>query len=292
MVSPAHVPRILLLAASLLFPACLLGQASDGDEKLAGQVQSLSESIRQARSELSESRAEIRELRMVVEQMRNQLSELTQAASASPPQAIRRRSEGNRSGESDADEKTRTISAQSSPNEPRSAAISQDDWELLNAKVEEQHQDKVESGSKFRLKLSGLLLMNALTTSGQVDNLDLANVALPRTDTASRGSTAASLRQSIIGLTGTGPTLVGANTAADLQFDFFGGLPAGYGSAGSGVARIRLARIRFDWENRSVVGGLDTPFFSPNSPTTYVSVAEPGSLHGWEPVGVESFAPA
>jgi hypothetical protein len=130
--------------------------------------------------------------------------------------------------------------------------------------------------------------MNALTTSGQVDNLDLASLALPRTETASHASTAASLRQSIIGLTGTGPTLVGAGTVADLQFDFFGGVPAGYGSAGSGVARIRLARIRFDWENRSVVGGLDTPFFSPNSPTTYVSVAEPGfstagNLWVWSP---------
>jgi hypothetical protein len=180
------------------------------------------------------------------------------------------------------------VSAQAPADGTHPALISEDDWELLNAKVEEQHQDKVESGSKFRLKLSGLLLMNALSTSGQVDNLDLANVALPSTQTASHGSTAASLRQSIIGLTGTGPTLAGANTAADLQFDFFGGLPAGYGSDGSGIARIRLARMRFDWESRSVVGGLDTPFFSPNSPTTYVSVAEPGfstagNLWVWSP---------
>jgi hypothetical protein len=169
-----------------------------------------------------------------------------------------------------------------------SAAIAQEDWELLKAKVDEHQQDKVESASKFRLKLSGLVLLNALSTAGRVDNLDLADVALPRSTSADRGATSASLRQSILGLTGTGPTLMGARTAADLQFDFFGGLPTGYSSAGSGIARIRLARMRFDWANTSAVGGLDTPFFSPNSPTTYLSVAEPGfstagNLWAWTP---------
>jgi hypothetical protein len=47
-------------------------------------------------------------------------------------------------------------------------------------------------------------------------------------------------------------------------------------------------RVRFDWNSTSVVAGLDTPFFSPNMPTTYMSVAVPGfasagNLWTWTP---------
>jgi hypothetical protein len=47
--------------------------------------------------------------------------------------------------------------------------------------------------------------------------------------------------------------------------------------------------MRFDWEKTSVVGGLDTLFFSPNSPTSYMTVAEPafasaGNLWTWTPM--------
>jgi hypothetical protein len=171
---------------------------------------------------------------------------------------------------------------------PRAAQISQDDWDLLNARVEEQRQTKVESGSKFRLKLSGLALFNAFDNSGQVDNLDVPDIAVPRLAGYSQGGGGASVRQSIIGLTGFGPTIFGARTSADLQMGFYGGLPSGYTATSSGIVNLRLARIRFDWENTSVVGGLDSPFFSPNSPSTYMSVAVPGlasagNLWTWTP---------
>jgi hypothetical protein len=96
------------------------------------------------------------------------------------------------------------------------------------------------------------------------------------------------VRQSIIWLTGFGPQIFGARTSADLQVGFFGGLPSGYNATTSGIASLRLARIRFDWENTSAIAGLDTPFFSPNTPTTYMSVAVPGfasagNLWTWTP---------
>jgi hypothetical protein len=73
-----------------------------------------------------------------------------------------------------------------------------------------------------------------------------------------------------------------------VQMDFFGGLPTGYGATSSGLAEVRLARIRFDWKNTSAVGGLDYPFFSPNTPTTYMTVVVPGfasagNLWTWTP---------
>ena len=91
---------------------------------------------------------------------------------------------------------------------PSAAQISQEDWDLLNGKVEEQRQTKVESGSKFRLRLSGLALFNAFNTTGQVDNLDLPSAAVPAVSGYSQSGTGASVRQSTIGLTGFGPVLL------------------------------------------------------------------------------------
>lgn len=131
-------------------------------------------------------------------------------------------------------------------------------------------------------------MFNAFGTFGQTDNTDLPGIAVSRTLGYSDGSVGASVRQSILGLTGVGPVVFGARTSGDVQVDFFGGLPSGYGASSSGLAEVRLARIRFDWKNSSVVAGLDYPFFSPNLPSTYMSVAVPGfasagNLWSWTP---------
>ena len=44
---------------------------------------------------------------------------------------------------------------------------------------------------------------------------------------------------------------------------------------GAGIMGLRVARVQFDWRNASITGGLETPFFSPNSPTSYLSLAVP-----------------
>ena len=146
---------------------------------------------------------------------------------------------------------------------------------------------KVESGSKFPLRLSGMVLLNTLISSGRLDNFDVPTVAI--SSTGSTGATGISLRQTTIGLEGFGPQYLGAATSADVQADFFGGMPNGYGASASGLMRLRLARIRMDWKNTSIVGGVDTPFFSPDSPTSYLTVAEPafsaaGNLWTWSPM--------
>jgi hypothetical protein len=169
-----------------------------------------------------------------------------------------------------------------------SQPVSSDEWQMLNAKVEEHQQVKVESASKFKLKLSGMVLFNAFSTAGSVDNIDVPEFAVSRPLGAPHGSSGASFRQSILGLTGVGPQIGGAHTSADLQLDFYGGMPSGYSQSASGIARLRIARMRMDWEKTSIIAGLDLPFFSPNSPTTYMSVGEPGfsgsgNLWAWVP---------
>jgi len=46
--------------------------------------------------------------------------------------------------------------------------------------------------------------------------------------------------------------------------------------------------MRVDWKSTSIIGGIDTPFFSPDSPASYLTVAAPafsgaGNLWTWSP---------
>ena len=56
----------------------------------------------------------------------------------------------------------------------------------------------------------------------------------------------------------------------------------------SGLFRLRVASLRMDWENTSIVAGQDKLFLSPLSPTSFASLALPafsyaGNLWGWIP---------
>jgi hypothetical protein len=58
--------------------------------------------------------------------------------------------------------------------------------------------------------------------------------------------------------------------------------------AGTGHLRLRTGTVRMDWERTSVVGGMDSLFFSPSYPTSVASLGIPplsysGNLWGWLP---------
>lgn len=158
---------------------------------------------------------------------------------------------------------------------------------LLSGQVQEQSQTKVESGSKYRVRLSGIVLLNTAITRGSVDNLDFPQVATPSFPGTS-GSFSGSLRQSQIGLEAFGPDIAGAHTSANINFDFAGGFPDTANGAAFGIVRLRTGTIRFDWANTSLVGGQDSLFFAPLTPTTLTSLAIPalsytGNLWMWTP---------
>ena len=258
----------ILVSVLLLLGALASAQnsttPSGGTEQ--DSISALREELRQTREQLARSESEIRQLHGIVDRMQLQVEQLAAGPTAG----------------------TRALVQAEPDAQAQAPAPTSDEWQMLAAKVDEHEQAKVDSASKFRLKLSGLFLFTAFSNAGTVDNIDLPDYAYPRPDGAAHGNTGASLRQSIIGLTGIGPRIAGARTSADLQLDFFGGMPAGYSQYASGIARLRIARMRLDWENSSLVAGLDAPFFSPNSPTTYASVAQPafsssGNLWNWLP---------
>jgi hypothetical protein len=268
---------LLLLIGSCPIVTEARPQSADSTQQgeTDARIAALDKSLQETRAELAETRAEIKQLRDLLESMNGKAPESTHAVVPSTS------AEQQQSG---------SVAENGQPGSTPApqAQISEDDWQILKTEVQQQEQDKVESGSKYRLHLWGLALFNAFDVSGAVDQFDLPTVALPPGADVANGGLGGSLRQSIIGLTGTGPDLLGARTSADLQMDFFGGLPTGYAGASSGLFRLRLARIRFDWTHTSVVGGLDTPFFSPDMPTSYMSVAVPafaaaGNLWTWSP---------
>lgn len=259
-----------LLALLALSSLAVVAQESTQTKPSEGtdrrSVEQLQQQLTATEQRLSESERKLRELSSIVENLQRQMAGLKQEPEAPTV------------------ESQTTVAEQ----KPQNSKITDDEWQLLAAKVEEHQQTKVESVSKFRLKLSGMFLLNVFGNSGFVDEIDLPRVAYPRPPAASDGTFGASIRQSIIGLTGYGPDFGGARTSADLQLDFFGGIAGGYSGYSSGLARLRLARMRLDWDKTSVVGGLDNLFLSPNTPTSYMSVAEPafassGNLWTWTP---------
>ena len=159
---------------------------------------------------------------------------------------------------------------------------------VVNARLKEQNQAKVESSSKYRVRLSGLALFNLFANRGSVDNQDVPQIARPDGLFGSAGTFGGSLRQSQIGLEAFGPDVAGARTSAEIRLDFAGGFPQAPNGGLNGLVRLRTGTVRFDWANTSIVAGQDYLFFSPLTPTSYASLAIPalsysGNLWGWTP---------
>src|ERR1700722_2610446 len=164
----------------------------------------------------------------------------------------------------------------------------QEQDEILHAEVKQHDQTKVESASKYPVKINGLVLFSSFLNDGAVDNIDLPIVALPRNPTIEHGSLAATVRQTVLGLEAKGPMLWGARSAGDFHVDFFGGVPYTDYTTSTGTLRLRTAHARLDWANHSLIAALDAPLVSPIEPTSYVGLGEPpfawsGNLWIWAP---------
>lgn len=161
------------------------------------------------------------------------------------------------------------------------------DQELANARIQEHEQTKVESASKYSVRLSGLVLLNLVSTRGSVDSLDLP-LAAREPDAASASGAGMSVRQSTIGLEVFGPEVGGAKTSGDLALDFFGGFPQTSDGLSAARLRLRTANVKMSWDHLSIAAGQDAPFFSPQTPASLLATAYPafsssGNLWTWTP---------
>jgi len=125
----------------------------------------------------------------------------------------------------------------------------QEEQEVLQAEVKQHDQTKIESMSKYPVRVYGLLLFNAFSNAGVVDNSNLPSAAIARTPDLSHGSVGGTFRQTLLGISASGPRLYGAKTSGDLSIDFFGDPTYNYYGSTNGNVRLRRADIGLTWES-------------------------------------------
>ncbi|WP_433964670.1 hypothetical protein [Tunturiibacter gelidiferens] len=236
--------------------------------KMEQRLETISSSLEAAHQQLEQSRKEILQLQRELLLIKEQL------AATQPVH-----SEQSRAGNDSVDTAKATASA---------IEDLQERQQTLEEQVKLHEQTKIESGSKYPVRVTGLILFNSFINKGIVDNIDLPEVALSASNDSGDGSAGAGFRQTILGLEGFGPRIVGAKTSADINLDFFGGLAYGTTATSAGIVRMRTASINLDWDHDSVQAGMVEPLISPLSPTSYATVAEPslsgaGNLWTWSP---------
>ena len=260
--------------------------ASSQSDSTAAAIHELQQQVNELRSAMAEMRSETEQYRAENAELRHELrtARSPSATAAGPPLGASYQPVPA----GDADPPNSQPAPKASPAgslEDRVASL-EESSQLVNSKVNDQYQTKVESASKYRVRLSGIVLLNLFNSHGDTDNLDFPSfVRGPSTGTGSFGAT---MRQSEIGLEVFGPTLAGAKTSASLQADFAGGFPSTWNGVDSGIFRLRTASMRMDWKDTSIVVGQDGAFFSPLSPTSFASLAVPalnyaGNLWAWTP---------
>jgi hypothetical protein len=241
-------------------------------QKLQAQVQDLHAQVSDLRAQQQTAKAESELLRKELDLAKSQLTALAVPVSGGP-----------------AAQAVSVASSKTSTAEERISRL-EENQQLADSKIAEQSQTKVESGSKYRVRLNGILLLNMFENRGTVENSDFPLLAESQRAQflSSGGSFGGSVRQSQIGIEGFGPTIAGAQTSANLEFDFAGGFPEVPNGTSFGIMRLRTGTVRFDWPKTSVVAGQDTLFFVPNNPTSLATLAVPalaysGTLWNWAP---------
>jgi hypothetical protein len=260
-----------LLVVALSRPRAIAQAASETTDKaLAQSVQELRQQVEELRAAVADMKAEASEYRAQSEELRKQLQSLRSSPPAQPSSVVAAEQPGNNS----TDQRLTSV---------------EETTQLLQNQLRSQYQTKVESASKYRARLSGLVLLNLFSNHGTVDNIDVPSYADPTNSYGTRSSFGATLRQSELGLEVFGPEVHGARTSGQVQLDFGGGFPSGaLDGINTGLVRLRTASVRLDWPSLSVVAGQDNLFISPNAPTSFASLIIPGfgysgNLWAWAP---------
>ena len=297
----AHVCQVLCLVLALLISSNVPAVSPPSRRKIKktrllpppAPPQQLQSVLDQARRTAEQAQTEARQAREQNDLLQRQLAENT-AEIARLRQTIAEF--GTRLEElKNPPAETKQIAAISSAQDKPPIEDVKSDLELLReqvdvhaAQIKEQAQTKVESDSKFRIKLHGLLLFNTfLNTKDSTLNDVPLFAALPNT-AYRKNNVGASLRQSRFGFTLEGPTLSpalgSARLTAETEFDFW----SGDNTEVLGSLRILTASARLDWERTSLIVGQRPPLISPRNPTSLAAVwfspfNQAGNLWQWRP---------
>ncbi len=254
---------VLVLAAAAPLQAQQKSDAAQengpGMAELEKHLDAMSARIESMRQELVDSRNEMQAMRSELSDLRRELGEKNANATVTAVSALR-----------------------------SSVEQLQDTSEVLEAEVKQHDQTKVETASKFPVRISGSVLFTSLFNSGTTDNIDVPIVAVAPPANASQGSLSATARQTILGLDASGPQFGSARSSAALSVDFFGGMPYADTTTAAGLVRLRTAHATLAWPDRALTVAFDRPILSPREPTSWITLGEPalawsGNLWTWSP---------
>jgi len=274
---------LLVLVAASMLDAQTLTQAD-----VADRIAQLTDAMARAQAQLERSQHDL-------EQMRKQLVELQREMVANGTAAPA-------TSHAAPDQAGSPAVASFGASESTAGAVDdlRERQAIQDSEIATQEQTKVESESKYPVKVTGMLLMNGFINTGAVDTPATPSVAV-----GGSGSAGATVRQTVLGFDAHGPHLFGASSFADLRVDFYGSQAAGApatsysGSFNTNSAlRLRTAHAGLDWDRTQVYFALDHPIINPDTPTSLTATALPalawsGNLWTWNPqVGITtSFAP-
>src|ERR1700687_1464983 len=186
------------------------GSVSDSVRELREQVLELQAAVAGMRSDWQRARAETAELRRELDEVRAgsglRNAVVRDAVATTNSEAAAGSLQDSLQNPAPQDEKQ---DQKTGKKQDEQAARLEEEYQLLRGKVDDQYQTKVESASKYRLRLSGIVLMNLARDQGTVDSIDLPMLAYARPAGASGGSFGAALRQSEIGFEAFGPSVAG-----------------------------------------------------------------------------------
>jgi hypothetical protein len=273
---------LVLLASGV--PA-LIAQDQDS-QAIAQQIKNLESAMASTQTQLEQSQRELEQMKRELNSLELKVTQGGRSAPTSPPS------------------ETVTGSASTKQEDAKNLAAAVEDLREQQSmqanQIATHDQTKVETESRFPLKITGLLLFNAFVNTRAVD--------LPATPSVSLfgpGNTGATVRQTILGFDARGPHLAGAESYADLRIDFDGspqavssaGAYTGAYSSNATFLRLRTAHAGLQWKHTGAFFSLDRPIFNPDTPTSLTAVAVPalswsGNLWTWNPqLGVRQTIP-
>ena len=165
---------------------------------------------------------------------------------------------------------------------PATAAPLEERVPVVEQRVADLSQEKVEASQRFPISFTGMVLFNAF-----LNGKNAAGDADPTTVSATSGqaTNGATVGQTTLGLRYESPkALWGAAVNGSVFFDFYGGDGTSLGH----IARLRTADIQLDWTNTSVMVGQDKPLIAPRDPFSLAQVGvspftAAGNLWLWSP---------
>ena len=143
---------------------------------LADSVRELREQVRELQAAMAEMRSETQRARAETLAVRRELEEMRAPSGTGNGVVMEAvaRTNGSSSG---APSGTVPEEEQQDQKKHDHTATLDEEYELLSGKIDDQYQTKVESASKYRVRLSGIVLLNLFSNSGTVDSIDLPTLA-------------------------------------------------------------------------------------------------------------------